>query len=209
MNLTIVLVSCVLYLEVIVVEDVSSVYAVLIKWTVQATRVHGWSFYLICPSVPPPDNWKKLWKRDEPQRPKTYLQIEYVRPAKIQISLRIRAYWSESSLGGFRIAKEAKSLRADNEDSDQTARMRMLIWAFVGRICLTVRFLTLMLKLLCTTYSRTSMARTSLGPWKFVRNMGSSSDWGLIMTPVQEANSDNLGKSFRFSTQWLYVECTH
>ena len=29
------------------------------------------------------------------------------------------------------------------------------------------------------------------------------------MAPVQEANSDNLGKSFRFSTQGLYVECTH
>ena len=58
-------------------------------------------------------------------------------------------------------------------------------------------------------YSRTSMARTSLGPWKFVWDMGSSSHWGLIMAPVQEANSDNLGKSFRFSTQWLYVECTH
>ena len=53
------------------------------------------------------------------------------------------------------------------------------------------------------------MARTSLGPWKFVRDMGSSSHWGLIMTPVQEANSDNLEKSFRFSTQWLCVECTH
>ena len=26
-----------------------------------------------------------------------------------------------------------------------------------------------------TNYSGTSMARTSLGPWKFVRNMGSSS----------------------------------
>ena len=58
-------------------------------------------------------------------------------------------------------------------------------------------------------YSRTSMARTSSGPWTFVRDMGSSSHWGLIITPVQEANSDNLGTSFRFSTQWLYVECTH
>ena len=29
------------------------------------------------------------------------------------------------------------------------------------------------------------------------------------MAPVQEANRDNLGKSFRFSTQRLYVECTH
>ena len=58
----------------------------------------------------------------------------------------------------------------------------------------------------CMLYSRTSMARTSLGQWKFVRDMGSSSHWGLNMVPVQEANSDNLGKSFRFSTQWMFVE---
>ena len=36
-----------------------------------------------------------------------------------------------------------------------------------------------------------------------------SSHWGLIMAPIQETNSDNLGNFFRFSTQWLYVECTH
>ena len=53
------------------------------------------------------------------------------------------------------------------------------------------------------------MAQTSLGPWKFVRNMGSSSHCGLVMAPVQEVNSDNLGKSFRFSAQRLYVEYTH
>ena len=29
------------------------------------------------------------------------------------------------------------------------------------------------------------------------------------MAPVQEANSDDLGKSFRFFTQRLYVECTY
>ena len=40
------------------------------------------------------------------------------------------------------------------------------------------------------------MARTSLGPQKIARDMGSSSHWGLIMAPVQEANSDNLGKIF-------------
>ena len=28
------------------------------------------------------------------------------------------------------------------------------------------------------------------------------------MALVQEANNDNLGNSFRFSTQGLYVECT-
>ena len=58
-------------------------------------------------------------------------------------------------------------------------------------------------------YSRTSMARTSLGPWKFVRDVSSSSHWGLIMALVQETNSDNLGKCFQFSKQWLYIECIH
>ena len=67
----------------------------------------------------------------------------HVRPVKIQISLRIRAVWSESSLNAFWIAKDAKFLYADNEDSDQTARMRRLIWVFVGRTCEKVRFLTL------------------------------------------------------------------
>ena len=65
-----------------------------------------------------------------------------VRPAKIQISLRIRAVWSESSLCAFRIANDAKFIRENNEDSDQTARMRRLIWVFAGRTCQKVRFLT-------------------------------------------------------------------
>ena len=43
------------------------------------------------------------------------------RPAKIQISLRIRAVWSESSLGAFWIAKDATFFHADNEDSNQAA----------------------------------------------------------------------------------------
>ena len=46
----------------------------------------------------------------------------YVRSAKIQISLCIRAVWSESSLGAFAIAKNAKFLQADNEVSYQTAQ---------------------------------------------------------------------------------------
>ena len=50
-------------------------------------------------------------------------------------------------------------------------------------------------------YSRTSMARTSLGLWKIIRNMGSSSHFVLIMVPGQEANGDNLGKSLRSSVQ--------
>ena len=57
---------------------------------------------------------------------KRTLAIE--RQAKIQIRLRICAVWSESSLGAFWIAKATKLLHVDNEDSDQTARMRWLIW---------------------------------------------------------------------------------
>ena len=44
----------------------------------------------------------------------------HVRPEKIQISLRIRAVWSESSMGTLSIVMDAKLVRADNEDSDQT-----------------------------------------------------------------------------------------
>ena len=66
-----------------------------------------------------------------------------MRPAKIQIRLLINAVWSESSLDAFWIAKDAKVLHADNEDSDQTGRMRRLIYVFVGRTCQKVRFLIL------------------------------------------------------------------
>ena len=45
-------------------------------------------------------------------------------------------------------------------------------------------------------YSQTSMARTSLGPWKFVREMGSSSQWDLIMAPGQETNGYIFGNVF-------------
>ena len=46
----------------------------------------------------------------------------HMRPERIQISLYTRAVWSGSSLGEFYIAKDATFLRADNENSDQTAR---------------------------------------------------------------------------------------
>ena len=48
----------------------------------------------------------------------------------------------------FWIANEVKFLNEDNEGSDQTARMRRLIWDFVGRTYQKVRFLTLKLVLL-------------------------------------------------------------
>ena len=34
------------------------------------------------------------------------------------------------------------------------------------------------------------MARTSLGPWTFVRDMGSSSHSGLIIAPGQDVNGE-------------------
>ena len=64
----------------------------------------------------------------------------HVRPAKIQLRLRTRAVWSESSLGVFLIAKDAKFLHVDNEDSNQIARMRKLFLVFIVRTCQKVRF---------------------------------------------------------------------
>ena len=40
--------------------------------------------------------------------------------------------WSEFSLGTFWIARDAKFLHADNKEIDLTARLRILIWFFLG-----------------------------------------------------------------------------
>ena len=69
--------------------------------------------------------------------------FSYVRPTKTQISLRMRAVWSESSLSASFVNQNASS-----EDSDQTARMRRLIWINAGRTCPKVRFLTFRLNYL-------------------------------------------------------------
>ena len=62
-----------------------------------------------------------------------FLTKLHVRPAKTQISLRIRAVWSESSQGTLWVAKDLKRLHTDIEDSDQPARKRRLIWVFAAR----------------------------------------------------------------------------
>ena len=62
--------------------------------------------------------------------------FRHVRPSKIQICPNVRAVWSESSLSAVWIAKDVKFFHVDNEDSDQTARMRRLIWFFFGCTCL-------------------------------------------------------------------------
>ena len=56
------------------------------------------------------------WKLNEPQRQWMYLNEGHMRPAMIQISLRIRAVWSESSVYALWRVKEVKFLRADDED---------------------------------------------------------------------------------------------
>ena len=56
-------------------------------------------------------------------------------PAKTQISLRIRAVWSESLQNTLWIDKDPKRLQADSEDFDQIVWMRRLIWVFAGRSC--------------------------------------------------------------------------
>ena len=58
-------------------------------------------------------------------------------------------------------------------------------------------------------YSRTLMAQTSLGSWKFVLDMGNSSHSGLIIAPGQKANGNYIGMFFRSSILQWYVECTH
>ena len=52
---------------------------------------------------------------------------------KTQISMGIRPVWSESLLCAQWVAKGSVLLQADSEYSDQTGRMRRLIWVFVGR----------------------------------------------------------------------------
>ena len=64
----------------------------------------------------------------------------HVRPAKIQIRLRICAVRSVSSLGAFKIADGAKFLYVDNECTDQTERVRRLIGSSVWRTCQKVLF---------------------------------------------------------------------
>ena len=59
-----------------------------------------------------------------------------VHPTKIQISLRIRAVWSEFSLGEIWVANDAKFPHGYNEYSDQTAGIRRMIlsrhWAHIS-----------------------------------------------------------------------------
>ena len=85
--------------------------------------------------------WKLLqiitsrkWLQYEPQRINKPT-FGRVRQAKIQISLRIHAVWSESSLGVFWIAKDAEFLHADNEDCSDCTNAQVALsvrWAHIS-----------------------------------------------------------------------------
>ena len=84
------------------------------------------------------ENWKcrvvlfmfRLTKY-EPRHDKTNKMA--VRPAKTQLSLRIRPVWSESSLSARRKPGFLATHWAHSEDSDQTGRMPRLNWVCAGR----------------------------------------------------------------------------
>ena len=77
------------------------------------------------------------WKAAKPKREKR--TFGHLSPAKIQVSLLIRAIWSESSLGAFWFAKDVVSAcgqwRLQSDCADVQAYLR-LRW----RICQKVRF---------------------------------------------------------------------
>ena len=67
----------------------------------------------------------------------------HVRITMTQISLRISVIWSDSSMSAWRNFAPLSIQNAPNEDSDQTARMRSLIWIFAGHTCRKLHFLPL------------------------------------------------------------------
>ena len=74
-------------------------------------------------------NWLKM------SRDTAFTTKLHVRPTMTQVSLRIRAVWSEFSQGTLWVVKDPELSQAGSEDSVQTAPMRRLIWVFTGRTC--------------------------------------------------------------------------
>ena len=96
-------------------------------------------------------------------------------PSNVSAYLRFRSacafvVWSESSLGAFCVAKDARFLRADNEDSIQTERKHRLIWVFVLRTRQKVRFLNV------ATYIIQILSNKVRLPWKPVSHLSAHSN---------------------------------
>ena len=92
--------------------------------------------------------------------------LGYVGPVKIQISLCIRAVWTESSLSTFWIAKD-RMQSTYMRTTNTLLRLRRLIWVFIRRTCKKVRVLTVRFISLCGSFLSTSALRkrTSLRHW--------------------------------------------
>ena len=69
-------------------------------------------------------------------QPTTKSTIRLVRPAKTQISLRIRVGWSESSLFAYVFYSLQVIKRGINESSCNTGWIYRLIWVFASYTCL-------------------------------------------------------------------------
>ena len=89
---------------------------------------------------------------------------------------------------------EIYQLLSDNSLISKNLNTKSNLWRYQG-------FLSSEYK-----YSRTSLARTCLGQWIFIRDMGSSSHWGLIIAPGLEAYGDNVGKYFCSIQKWYLDE---
>ena len=65
----------------------------------------------------------------------------FIRTTMMQISLRIRADWSKSSLSSWRHITSLTKQNAPKKDYNQTTRTRMLVSIFAVRTCPSVRLL--------------------------------------------------------------------
>ena len=79
----------------------------------------------------------------------------YLQTSKINI----RTFWPEFSLGLISTAKDANFLHAENEDSDQTARMRRLILS-LRQVHISEGMFSDVATHISILYGRTSIART-------------------------------------------------
>ena len=79
--------------------------------------------------------FKNHWLLHDMKRKGRKRIFGHVLPTKNQISLRVRAGWSESSLSPRRNSASLTIQNTPSKDSDQTAQMHRLIWIFVGRTC--------------------------------------------------------------------------
>ena len=86
--------------------------------------------------------------------------FEHIHPAEIQISLRTRTVWSESSLSAFWIAKDAIFLRADNKDCPANTQRRYNVAATSHRCSDVVT--TLLLRCVFAEWSDCADAQADL-----------------------------------------------